>query len=133
MENITIEQVARVAHETNRSYCNSIGDPSQPTWDEAPDWQRKSAVKGVIFHIEALNRGCKPSPSASHDSWLEEKKADGWKYGPVKNPATKEHPCFVPYEELPLEQRMKDFLFSAVVEAFHSATAKTVLVGGQRA
>lgn len=117
----TIQQIARVAHETNESYCHSIGDHSQTSWDDAPDWQKDSAINGVIFHLEAHRRGVTPSPSASHDSWLEEKRRDGWKYGPVKDPTKKEHPCFVPFDELPVEQRVKDYLFGAVVAAFFRA------------
>lgn len=113
-----IEQIARIAHETNRAYCASIGDDSQPSWDAAPDWQKQSALNGVRFHLESHAKGETASPSASHDSWLEEKRADGWSYGPVKDPALKQHPCFVPYEELPVEQRLKDYLFSAVVASF---------------
>ena len=115
---MNIEQIAKVAHETNRAYCQSLGDNSQPSWESAPEWQRQSALKGVQFHLERHTAGLAPAPSASHDSWLAEKKADGWKYGTTKNPDKKEHPCFVPYEELPIEQRLKDYLFGAVVEAF---------------
>lgn len=118
---MNIEQIARIAHETNRAYCESIGDTSQPTWENAPEWQRQSAIKGVEFHLSAHREGRIPSPSASHDSWLAEKRADGWKFGAVKNPDTKEHPCFVPYAELPIEQRLKDYLFGAIVGAFASA------------
>lgn len=111
-------QIARIAHETNRAYCASIGDNSQPKWEEAPEWQQTSAIKGVQFHLGNLRQGRKPALSASHDAWLEEKRRDGWTYGQVKNPDKKEHPCFVPYDELPIEQRMKDFLFAGVVESF---------------
>jgi hypothetical protein len=107
------EQIARVCHEVNRAYCISQGDLSQPKWEDAPEWQRTSAVKGVEFtraHPEAKS-------SDSHDSWLAEKRADGWKYGPVKNPEAKEHPCFVPYDDLPKEQKAKDYIFQAVVRA----------------
>src|SRR5437764_1495937 len=93
---MNIEQVAKVAHETNRAYCQSVGDNSQPVWDDAPEWQKRSAIKGAEFHLEQLSKGIEPSPSASHDSWLAEKASDGWKYGPVKDPSKKEHPCFVP-------------------------------------
>jgi hypothetical protein len=110
---MTTEQIAQVAHEINRAYCRSIGDDSQPSWEAAPEWQRKSAVTGVEFHLENPDA----SPSASHDSWLKEKEADGWKYGPVKNPETKEHPCYVPYEQLPTEQKSKDYLFKQIVES----------------
>ena len=75
---------------------------------------KKSAVNGILLHWEALRTGEHLKPSASHESWLAEKEATGWKYGPVKNPETKEHPCFVPYEQLPLEQKTKDYLFGAV-------------------
>lgn len=106
-------KIAIVCHEANRAYCQSIGDLSQTSWNNAPDWQKQSAVNGVNFHLE--NPGAKPQDS--HNSWLEEKKADGWKYGAVKNAELKEHPCFVPYEELPTEQQKKDALFIAIVEA----------------
>lgn len=110
---LTNEQIAKVCHEANRAYCESIGDMSQPTWETAPEWQRRSAIVGVEFN---LAHPFAP-PSASHDSWLDEKTRDGWKYGPVKDPATKEHPCFVPYAALPVEQRRKDRLFKSVVMA----------------
>jgi hypothetical protein len=116
-----VEQVARICHETNRAYCESIGDTSQPSWETAPEWQKVSARVGVKFHLDSLQLGREPSPSASHESWLEQKKADGWKYGTVKNPDKKEHPCFVPYSELPLDQKMKDYLFVSVVKAFWTA------------
>lgn len=54
-------------------------------------------------------------PSDSHESWLKEKELSGWKYGPIKDPEKKEHPCFVPYDELPVEQKVKDYLFKQVV------------------
>ena len=106
-------KIARVAHEVNRAYCQAIGDDSQPKWEEAPDWQSKSAINGVEFHRNNLKAG----PEASHGSWLKEKEVDGWKFGEVKNPETKEHPCFVPFDELPKEQQAKDFIFRAVVHA----------------
>lgn len=29
--------VAQIAHEINKAYCESIGDTSQPSWEEAPE------------------------------------------------------------------------------------------------
>jgi hypothetical protein len=121
MEEFDIEQIARVCHEANRAYCATLGDFSQPLWDAAPDWQRKSAITGVEFHLKTLREGMDPKPSASHDSWLAEKKADGWKFGQVKDATLKTHPCYVPYEELPADQKLKDFIFCAVVKAFYAA------------
>lgn len=107
------EQIARVCHEANTSYCHVIGDHSQKSWDDAEEWQRQSAVKGVEFALANPNAPA----SAQHDAWLNDKYEDGWKYGTTKDPAKKEHPCCVPYNELPTEQRAKDYLFKAVVQA----------------
>lgn len=112
---MNIEQIAKVCHEVNRAYCMSLGDTSQPAWDAAPDWQRQSAIKGVEFAI--ANPDAKPS--ASHESWLAEKQREGWRFGPIKDATLREHPCFVPYDELPQEQKAKDYLFLAVVRAMN--------------
>ncbi len=112
-KSILAPNVARIAHELNRVYCEEMGDSSQLPWEDAPGWQRDSALKGVEFHVE--NPGS--DGSASHESWLREKEAAGWVYGPVKDEGKKEHPCMVGYLELPLEQRVKDHLFSGVVDA----------------
>lgn len=105
--------IARVCHEANRAYCTANGDFSQLPWDEAPQWQRDSAIKGVHFAVDTPDA----KPSDSHESWLKEKEKEGWKYGAVKNVETREHPCYLPYSDLPEEQRAKDRLFLAVVRA----------------
>ena len=96
MEN---ERIARVCHEVNRAYCEAMGDESQVPWELAPEWQRASAIKGVEFTLANPIT----SPENIHESWLAEKQRDGWRYGPVKDPAKKEHPCFLPYDHLPAE------------------------------
>ena len=110
---MNIEDIAKVAHETNKAYCQTIGDFSQVPWGVAPEWQKTSAINGVQFHIDHPNA----MPSASHENWLKEKLAEGWKCGEVKDPVKKEHPCCVPYPSLPIEQQVKDSLFIAVVRA----------------
>lgn len=110
---VWVTSVAFVCHQVNRAYCASQGDHSQQAWDDAPQWQRDSAIKGVRFVIEHADA----KPSDSHESWLAEKRADGWSYGPVKDPELKTHPCFVPYDELPPAQKAKDYIFLAVVRS----------------
>ena len=110
------ERIARVAHEVNRAYCQALGDMSQPTWEDAPEWQRSSAINGVRFHIDNPNAG----PDHSHNEWLKEKEATGWKFGPIKDAEKKEHPCCVPYDQLPTEQKAKDYLFRAIVHTLVS-------------
>ena len=107
-----VAQIAKKCHEINRAYCAALGDTSQLPWDQAPEWQRQSAINGVQFHIEHPDAG----PDASHNSWLEEKRSAGWKFGPVKDADKKEHPCFVLYDQLPAEQKAKDYLFKQTVD-----------------
>lgn len=113
---LTKEQIAKVCHDINKAYCEALGDTSQPTWENAPQWQKDSAMLGVELHTNNPDAG----PDDSHNSWLKQKADEGWKYGPVKNPDLKEHPCFVPYQELPKEQQAKDFIFRAVVHSLNS-------------
>jgi hypothetical protein len=110
---IVANKIAEVCHEVNRAYCRGIGDNSQPAWADAPKWQRDSAIAGVRLHLANPDT----TPEQSHESWLEVKRAEGWKWGPVKNPETLEHPCFCPYGELPTEQKVKDYLFAQVIRS----------------
>jgi hypothetical protein len=107
--------IARACHEVNRSYCLALGDLSQASWEDAPDWQRESARVGVIRAIEGA------TPEQLHESWLSHKQADGWIYGTTKDAEKRVHPCMVPYGELPPEQRAKDHLFSSTVKAMKAA------------
>lgn len=112
--NKLIEQVARTAHEVNRAYCESLGDRSQKSWSEAPEWQKGSARNGAIFHLDNSDI----TPEMSHMNWLKEKMEDGWCYGEEKDETKKTHPCFCKYQDLPESQQLKDKLFKAVVDSF---------------
>ena len=68
-----VEAIAKACHEVNKGLCTGLGDDSQLSWDEAPDWQRDSAVHGV----EAV-RDQGPDPERTHISWLQEKLDAGW-------------------------------------------------------
>ncbi len=43
-----------------------------------------------------------------HDVWAQSRIAQGWTYGKERNDALKQHPCLVPYEELPDEEKAYD-------------------------
>jgi hypothetical protein len=97
----------------NRAWSVVNGDTSHKVWEEAPEWQRTSAIAGVNFILANPNA----PESATHDSWLAVKREAGWTYGVEKNEILKTHPCFVPFEALPKVQQYKDKLFRSVVEA----------------
>lgn len=114
---MTVEQIAKVAHEVNRAYCQSLGDNSQVAWELAPDWQKDSAINGVKFHLDNPDK----TPEQSHENWLAQKQDEGWKWGAVKDPDKKEHPCFTEYTNLPVEQKAKDYIFRSIVHALAAA------------
>lgn len=111
MENLI--QIAVVCHNANKVWCEVNNDFSQKSWNEAEQWQRDSAIKGVEFRLS--------NPDAKHDAqhnaWMADKVLDGWVYGEVKDADKKTHPCIVPFEQLPEFQQKKDALFCAIVDA----------------
>jgi hypothetical protein len=123
-----VEQAAQVCHETIRAYCSSLGDTSLLPWEQAPEDQKNSSRNGVRWYFAQYAAGAESSARAVHERWLKEKEVDGWRYGPTKDPQRKEHPSFVAFDELPLEERRKDYLFAAVCQVFCSSLAHS----GQR-
>ena len=43
-----------------------------------------------------------------HDTWSQRRLGEGWRYGPSRNDASKEHPNLVPYDQLPEHEREYD-------------------------
>jgi RyR domain len=108
-----IVSIAKVCHQANKAFCEVNGDLSQRDWEYSEEWQVDSTVKGVRLRLE----NPEASDSGQHEAWSAEKKIEGWKYGPVKDVKKKEHPCLVPFDELPEFQQKKDKLFCAIVDA----------------
>jgi hypothetical protein len=99
------------------------GDDSQKPWEEAAEWQRESAIKGVHFALEdpafALASPDQQEEHAArqHEKWMADKLADGWTHGLVKDADKKTHPSLVPYDQLPPHEQAKDHLFQSIVRA----------------
>lgn len=111
--NAWVDLAASLCHEVNRELQIAAGDDSvSPHWKDAPNWQKVSALEGIV---NALNG---QSPRELHESWMAHKIEDGWVYGETKNAVAKTHPCLVPYEELDEDQKLKDKVFSAIVKTF---------------
>ncbi len=120
MNKDVVEAIARVAHEVNKAYCEAIGDYSHLAWPHVSAERKAHVRAGVELHLNNPNTG----PSASHDAWKAHMLATGWTYGPVKDEAKKEHPCIVPFADLPKEQQIKDYIFRGVVHAIAREMAR---------
>jgi hypothetical protein len=110
------DEIARVCHEANRALQIIQNDPAIPVsapWNSLDPETRQSAIDGVLFRIEHPET----TTERSHQNWCDFKLANGWRVGPVKDEALKEHPLLVPFSELPESQRVKDTLFIAIVDA----------------
>lgn len=103
--------IAMICHSINAAYCQSLGDDSQVAWDDTPETHKQSLIAGVEMHLA----NPQATPEQSHESWYQQKETEGWTYSEFKDLEKKEHPCFLPYEELPLEQKAKDYLFRTTV------------------
>lgn len=110
---LSIENIAKLCYETNRQYCQLLGDYSQSSWCETSEELRNSAIAGVK-HILSGNV---TSPEESHNSWITQRYSDGWRYGTIKSEKEKTHPCLVDYENLPEEHRIKDYIFFGLVNS----------------
>ena len=43
-----------------------------------------------------------------HQVWAQQRIAEGWKYGAKRDDERKEHPCLIPYEILPENEKQYD-------------------------
>ena len=108
--------IAQVCHEANRQVQmiqNASAIPVSEPWTYLDAETVKSAIEGVAN----IQDGTVLTPEDSHAQWSKFKTDHGWIYGPVKDHDKKQHPCLVPYANLPEEQQVKDHLFFAIVRA----------------
>lgn len=56
----------------------------------------------------ALNQLVEQMAKNVHEVWAQTRIAQGWSYGAKRDDAKKTHPCLVPYEELPEEEKVYD-------------------------
>jgi len=61
----------------------------------------------------------------THENWSKQRMAEGWRYGPRRDDARKEHPSLVPYEQLSESEKQYD-------RTTAMETVKTILALGFR-
>jgi len=106
-----VELIAKIAHNMNKAYCESIGDNSQVSWFEADEHIKNLTISGV----ESIMSNYHITPEELHGNWVKYKKKAGYNFGKVKDVVKKTHPDILPFNELQQEQKNKYYLFIAVV------------------
>ena len=57
---------------------------------------------------EELNALVEEMAKNVHEVWAQSRMEQGWTYGQQRSDTLKQHPCLVPYEELPEEEKEYD-------------------------
>lgn len=97
-------------HEANKEIQQQTGE----FIPQLSEHLTKSILDGVYYVLD--NPNC--TPEQQHNNWVHFKRADGWRYGSIKDFERKEHPCLVPYSELPEIQQRKDNVFRQTLDNF---------------
>lgn len=63
----------------------------------------------------SFNMATEDVARAVHAAWMDAKLADGWTYGSKRNDELKQHPCLVPYDELPEREKAYDYITANAV------------------
>lgn len=100
-----IEELAKLCSAFNHSFSMQ-----EEVWKYLQEYQRVFSFKAASFRIQNPHAG----PKKQHDFWMDEKLAEGWTYGTVKDAIAKTHPNLVPYDKLDPEQMVKDGVFKAI-------------------
>lgn len=72
---------------------NYIPQPTK-TWDLKLPEDLLPLIEDIAKHV--------------HEVWAQNRVNEGWSYGPVRDDSKKQHPCLVPYEELPEREKEYD-------------------------
>lgn len=115
-----VEFVCKLVHQVNDAYRVLIGESPKGDWDTLEDGVKDSTRKGVAFILS----NPESTPKEIHDKWVSERTCEGWSFGQVMDETAKTHPCLTPYEELPVEHRIKDHLFGNTVKSVLNALSE---------
>ncbi len=113
-----IDIIARVTHEALASYCAAAGLVSDPAvqgsnWAQLPEWMRKVLCDATL----QIAQNPKMTGKEIHDIWLKDRIKAGWCWAEKLSDEDRTHPFMMPYEKLPLAQRVKDDLMIALVRS----------------
>lgn len=64
-------------------------------------------VSDVILP-ESLSSLIESLAESVHNTWTKGRMDEGWTYGTVRNDVEKQHPCLIPYSELPESEKAYD-------------------------
>ncbi len=107
--------------------------PALVGWEDLPEEYREASraqARDIVAKMRSIGRSVVPAEQgqplrlteeeldrlarAEHERWAEQRRSQGWSYGPVRDDEARLHPMLVPYDDLPQDERQKDI--DAVLE-----------------
>ncbi len=104
--------IARLVHETMRTYCLMVYDTPAATWADAVQAQRQHTcdlVRHLSLHADE-------TPEQYHEAWRAPLLAAGWVPGEYRDSYKKVHPHLVPWGDLSAKYRSKQALMFALIK-----------------
>ncbi len=106
-----VERASVVVHQTIQAIQIELDEPP------AGDWHTTTEDNREFTRSSVREAQAGQTPRQSHETWMRDKIAAGWTYGPIRDNDRKIHPLLVSYDHLAPEQRAKDAALIAVVTA----------------
>jgi hypothetical protein len=72
------------------------------------DYEPKPIDTSKITLDEEILELTEKLAASTHDVWATKRFSDGWRYGPTRDDAKKQHPGLVPYDELTDQEKEYD-------------------------
>lgn len=116
---MSLNRIAKVVYSSLKAYCETYGDFDRKDWEESSEEEKEFIFKRVDFHLRNLQDGIEFNPRVNYKNWLAEMSEAGWIYGEKTKPQTKEHPNITDYEKLSIHEKIKEYIFFGIVEAFY--------------
>jgi len=91
------------------------GDQSQKNWDNTPEDEKALIIQQVLYVLTHPAYDA----AAVHANLVRQKRAAGWKLGPVFSKEDRTDPDLVDYSQLPQLRRDSDALFVATVKKYN--------------
>ena len=110
----TLVDIAQECHNKNNELMMMNGEEQNGNWDSLDRHTKFINLKSVIKALENPDLTAKDM----HDEWMNNKIADGWKYGDVKDPELKTHPLIIDYDLMKDVDKMKDQIFIDVCNKY---------------
>lgn len=114
-----LEFIASVAHSVQKGIDHAFGLPELHPWGLMGEEYKARlclSVRSILIHDK--------SAKSLHDAWMNRLMKEGWKLGEIKDNEKKTHPLLIPFDELPIEWKLRLRQLRAAVIPFRKTKDK---------